>query len=346
MLVLAGAILFAVPGAAAFDPYVVEGVRVAVTADDAVMAKDKALSQAVEEAAGRVLRRVTAETDRAALPVLREAAAQRLLDRLAIQSERVGPDSYAAEIKVVFSPLAVRGYLSRHGARAVDDPAPPVLIVPVLIDSGIPMWWGDASEWAAALARARFEDGLTPVRFPVNSASDRAERPDRILNADRVTLGALRVRYRTQGVVAVSAARIPGRDRVELRVVGEDAAGPVDLRDNVAAGGLDAAAEKVRDLLSERWKAALRGAASQTEASVKALSVRVLLHDGEAEWVAIRRRLEESGLLHGMAVEAEAPNSVSVLIWHGGSATDLAGRLARHRLDLFQAGGSWLLQSY
>jgi hypothetical protein len=346
---LTGAMMAFLPAASAqaqFDPYVVDRLAVSAEAGDAVAAKDEALAEAVSEAFGRILDRVTVAAERRGLPPVGPATSDQFLDRLSIHSERVGPQSYAAEVSVVFSKLAIRGFLAQHGVRAVDEPAPPVLLIPVLVEDGIPLWWDAAEGWAKALANIRFEDGLTPVNLPGNTPADRTERMDRILSADRVTLGNFRVRYRTHGVVTVVAEPTRGRDRVRLRLIGEDAAGPLDLEAMVAAGGLPAAGERVRAILSERWKDAMRGVTGAQLAEARALAVRVLLHGGEAEWTDIRRRLEASGLLQGIAVESTSPNSVSVLVWHDGQPADLADRLTRHRLDLFEAGGAWLLQSY
>lgn len=344
--VVAAWMAFAPGDAAAFDPYVVDPLVVSVLADDAAAAKEEAFAQALDQGLERVLRRVASSADRARLPAPTPAIAERLLDRIQIRSERVGQTGYRATFTAAFAPLAVRGFLARHGARAVDTPAPQILLIPVHVDDGIPIWWEGAEAWAAALSGIAFEDGLTPARLPSNTRSDLASSTARILAADHATLASFRLRYRTQGVVAALAETVPGRDRVLLTLIGEDAAGPIDRHFEVASGGLPAAAARLAEVLSDRWKSAIAGTPQHLAPERPALAVRVVLHDGERQWSEIQRRLEESGQVLGVSVEHGGSASLNVLIWHVGEPDRLAVRLAAYGLDLFPAGGAWVLQSY
>jgi hypothetical protein len=336
----------AIPDANAFDPYIVDRLAISADADSAVAAKDEALSKAVSEGLSRVLKRITRAVDRTALPAPGQTMAERLLDRLSIESERVGPTSYAAEFRVAFSPVAVRGFLRRHGAAVIDRPAPPILIIPVHEHDGIPLWWEAAEEWAEALRAVAFEDGLTPARLPDNTPADRRASRERLSAAERVTLGDFRVRHGVQGVVVALARTVPGRDRVTLSLTGEDATGRIEITEELTSGGLSAAAQGLADTLSERWKATVGVAPAEQGSELSAFSVRILLHDGEREWARIQRRLTASGVISGLAVEHSNSRGIDVTIWHGGGREELAERLYRHGFDLFEAGGIWLLQSY
>ncbi len=328
-----------------FDPYVVRGHVVSAQAEDGVKAKEAAISRAMREAMERVLARVTTSADRARLPAPDARGAEALVDRHSVQWETIAPTSYRAAVDVVFSQVAVRGYLTRRGMKAVDIPAPRILVIPVQVESGIPLWWEAAADWRAALERPRFEDGLTPVAFPANSRGDRDEQPARILAADRVTLDTFRVRYQAHSVVVALAETYPGRDRVTVTLTGEDAAGLFEESFDVAGGGLDAAAEAVAERLSDRWKSALSGVSPDGREGGQ-MAVHVVLNGGEAAWEDIRRRLDASGAISGVAVELMSAMSGNVVIWHAQPADELVARLAAHDLDLFRAGGSWLLQAY
>ena len=50
--------------------------------------------------------------------------------------------------------------------------------------------------------------------------------------------------------------------------------------------------------------------------------------------------------MNGLAVESMGSSDASIVIWFSGDLSDLPTRLAREELDLFEAGGSWLLQTY
>ncbi len=62
--------------------------------------------------------------------------------------EQVGTTGYSATYKIVFSPMLVRGFLAKRGLAVVDQPAPTVLLIPVLVDAGAERWWDEATEWA------------------------------------------------------------------------------------------------------------------------------------------------------------------------------------------------------
>ena len=331
--------------AEALDPFTIEGLEIRIEAEDAVKAKEEALSRATQEGFAKVLNRVTASEAREGLTGISARQAENLLDRLSIDSETVGPSTYRARFTVAFSPMAVRGYLAARNVSVFDEPAPPVLMIPVLVEDGIPLWWDAAEPWVSALDNVRFEEGLTPVRLAEGNRADRAESRERILRGDRLTLQDFRLRHGTHGAVVVKARRAPGRERTELSVVGRDAAGPVDLTETLH-GTLDKAADQVAALLSERWKTGVGEDRPPVPAERPPLAVRVLLHDGAEEWAGLRRRLEESGALDAVAVESIDQRSANILVWHAGDARDLAAALERHRLDLFEAAGTWLLQSY
>ena len=355
--------------AAAFDPYIVKDLDISIEADSAVEAKDEALSRAAAEGLELVLRRITRQADRARLPAPAANIAEPLLDRLAIVSERVGTITYSGRFRADFSRPAIRALLSRHGVPAIDQAAPEILIIPVIETSGQSLWWADAAPWADALAATRFEDGLTPARLPTNSRSDLAADRDGAMTGDPATLGDFRLRYGTHAALVAVVRFDPDDAPFALRLVGEDAAGFIDKEEAIGSADLAAAARRVADMLSGRWKAVLAGdrvsarppiapsgagpaaATARTETAAAGspgshLDVRVLLHGGDREWRDIQRRLAASRAVTVVAARPAGPRAVELTLRHDGDPRRLADALAAHGLDLFEAGGRWLLQSY
>ncbi len=326
-----------------FDPYLVADIRVSAIAGDAVAAKRKALDEALVLSAGKVLRRVAANGDP---PGISAETAEHLLSSYENSAEQVGTTGYSATFAMTYSPMLVRGFLARHGIGVVDQPAPAVLLIPVVVTDGAEHWWEEAREWSTALAAIDMEDRLTPVRLPVNTAQDMAARHDRLIEGDYLTLGEFRVRYRAHSAVIARLDRTSGGEGMLLGLSGEDAAGPIDLTVEVPKGGLEAAARTVADILAERWKSVAMGKGTIGLALGNSLPVRVLLAGGPEDWEALKRRLETSGAVNGLAVEGMTGSEANVVIWFTGSIEALPARLSGAGVDLFEAGGAWLMQAY
>lgn len=326
-----------------FDPYVVEDIEVSAVAADAVLAKKQALDQALTESANRVMRRVVAEGPP---PDLTPEQAEGLLASLENSAESVGPTGYAATMTITYSPMLVRGFLAKRGVAVVDEPAPPVLLIPVVVEEGVQRWWDEAADWTVALAGLDMADRLTPIRVAGGTAQDRAARRELLLAGDHILLGEFRVRYRVHSAVIVRLDRVPGEEGMLVSLAGEDGAGFVDLTLEVPAGGMPAAAEQVADALSQRWRGVAAGKGNVGVAFGNSLPVRALLNGGPADWDLIRGRLEKSTAITGLSVEAIGGSQANIVIWFAGDPTDLPARLAAAGLDLFEAGGAWLLQPY
>lgn len=326
-----------------FNPYVVAGIEVSAIAGDAVEAKKQAIDRALVNSSRTVLRRIVASGKP---PDLTADEADRLLSSIENSTESVGPTGYAATVTVTYSPMLVRGFLARRGIAVVDEPAPPVLLIPVVVEDGVERWWDEAADWRAALAGLDMEDRLTPIRLPNGTTQDKAARRDLLVAGDYLLLGEFRIRYNTHSALIARLDRTSDGEGMLIGLSGEDAAGPVDLTLEVAGGGMDAAAKLVADALSARWRRVAAGRGDVGVAFGNSLPVRALLSGGPGDWDEIRRRLERSDAITGLSVEAVGGSEANVVIWFSGSPADLPTRLAKSGIDLFEAGGAWLLQPY
>lgn len=326
-----------------FNPYEVRDIAISAVAEDAVSAKKIAMDEALTDSVRRVFRRVAVEPGN--LDIGADAALG-LVATIENSAEQFGPTGYAATVTVTYSPILVRGFLAKRGVGVVDTAAEPVLLIPIVRDDGEEKWWEEASDWAAALSAQPMDDGLTPVRLPRNTPEDKGARRDLLKSADFVALGEFRIRYRTHSAVLVRLDRSADSEAMLVTLLGADGAGPVNATVEVAGGGMDAAASAVATLLSDRWKKVAGAAGPVQMAGGSSLPVRVLLSGGEGQWEVLKQRLEASGVVDGLAVEAMDDTSGNVVIWYAGRLDALPGRLARSGLDLFEAGGTWLLQPY
>ncbi|MEJ8573349.1 DUF2066 domain-containing protein [Microbaculum marinum] len=329
--------------AEAFDPYEVRGIVVSAVAEDAVAAKKLAMDEALSTAARRIFDRV------AVAPAdieIGAADAATLLSSLENSSERFGPGGYSATVTVRFDPLLARGYLADRGIAVVDRVAPPILLIPLVVEGGEIRIWDDAAAWARTLGAVYKETGLTPVRIANGTSADRAARLDRLMEADPITLGEFRIRYRTRFAAIARLDRDAEGEPMLLSLVGTDAAGPVNATVELRDGTLENAASAAAGLLSSRWKEVAGGGGTIGPVSGRGLPVRVLLPGGPAGWEPLKLRLEGSGVIDALSVARLDDTGADVEIWYAGRLDELPGRLAAAGLDLFEAGGTWLLQAY
>ncbi|MGE0232987.1 MAG: DUF2066 domain-containing protein [Flavobacteriaceae bacterium] len=250
VLLVLGLVVAAAPAAA--DPFVVREMPITRQGASAAEARDKALADAPVEALNLMLARLLPRRQIAQLAV-RPDTARAAMDRIAVMSETAVGLSYSARLTVTFSRSRVTRMLAARGIVPVAGAAPPVLVIPVLVEGDVPRLWADALEWREALAANLPADAIAPVILPDNGYGDRAEPVRHVLSGDHMTMEMFRLRYRTQGVVLAVAEPVTGRDKILLRLSGVDAVGEFDTRMEIA-GTLNDAALTALDTFSERWK--------------------------------------------------------------------------------------------
>lgn len=332
---------FDVPGE--FDPYEVRDIAISAVAENAVVAKEEAMGEALTTSARRVLKRVAVSSGGIEVDA---KVAESLLSMFENSTEQFGPGGYSATVTVRYSPLLVRGYLAKRGIGVVDQAAPPVLLIPMIVEDDTQLWWEEAVDWGEALAAYDMEDGLTPVVVARGTGQDKTARHDRLMEADFITLGEFRIRHRTHAAAVVRLDRTTAGEGMLVTVLGSDAAGQVNATVEVTEGTLEGAAAAVAEILSDRWKKVAGGADATQYAAGSSLPVRVLLPGGPGDWELLKRRLEKSGVVDGLAVEGMSGTAGNVVIWYAGRLDELPARLARSGIDLFEAGGAWLIQAY
>ncbi|MEO1199851.1 MAG: DUF2066 domain-containing protein [Pseudomonadota bacterium] len=331
--------MFASPPTVARDAYT---ARVEVVLDDVdpIHAHELAYQEALGLGLERVMRRVASISAlESVMPPAREIIETMLIGVEAV-SQRTVLGRHEAVFNVRFAPDAVRDWLGQQGIATVEGAAPPVLVVPVLIEDRTPLFLDDASDWRATLLGAGFEDALVSMLAPKGTREDRRMRFDDLRRGDRLALDILRLRYRAAGAVVVEAELLPGRDAVLLSLIGEDAAGPISETLTVFEGGLSAAGEAVWHRLDARWKEAgprRTALVRMAEDFVRFLPVQIA--DGvDMAWLT--ERLARSTAITSVGPLPEASGE-GLLLWHTGDTDLLKRRLAVLGLVLEERDGLW-----
>ena len=325
-------------------------VTLSAEAENGVLAKADVMRAAPSRALERVMRRVISRGAWQDLPEVDPETIEKMVEVIEVRAEVPRPNSYRATLNIRFHPPAIEQLLAGNALRFVDRPAPPILILPILVEDGVPLVFDDAGIWRQALEDGRPDDVLVSALFPKDSHQDREARVSLLRAADGVTLDFFRIRYRTIGTVVVEAERVSGRDAITVSILGRDAAGSARVVETVARGGLAAAAEAVWFALDDRWK---ENAGRGPGVIVSSAGMPQDLVANAEAWAEAWGDVDGSALLADKLRRATAVRAFSfvggqsskVRLWFDGDPDLLVERLAAQGVRLVERPGGWALSA-
>jgi hypothetical protein len=330
--------------AAAESVFTVGNYPVEARADNAVAAKDRALSEGQEAALRSLLRRLTPVT---AFPRLRQLANLRagdLLEGVKVRAERNSATDYIANLDFSFQSKAVRDLLRREGIPFTDEQAPPVTVVPVWIAGGAAKT--DAA-WTAVWNGLDLEHALTPGKLQPLKSEVTADSVKALIAGDGGALRGLARAYQSELVLLAAAAPDPGTGRLTVTLTGRDAVGAFTLKRafrldrNDPAYTSELAAVVLLGILEGRWKA-VRVAGPGTAAAGSDLLIAVEFR-GMAEWQEISRKLSAIPGVEELEVAGLSARGARVTLRYAEGAERLAQSLSQQGLGLRNVAGKWVL---
>ena len=337
-------VLWLVLGAAArADPFHVAGIPVDAAAEDAVIARERAIAQGQRDGLITLLRRLSTATIPASVA---DVDLDRFVVSHEIAEEQVGATRYVARINVTYDRAAVERLLRDAGLPHVILPSGPVLVVPALRTAGGYDLWRDANPWRATWLTAPPVGELLEIGVPLGDIVDLTT-----FGADDLAAGhaeALQQLARRYGAVAAYVVLVTLDDGPRT------AAGSVplvvlapDLRTQLAAETLVAADELALERAAERAVAVIEAAWKRDNMvradQLGALVVEVPLED-LAGWIHIRERLEGVPWIRRLRIDELGRRRAVLTIEHIGEFVRLERALAEAGLGLSQENGAWRLR--
>jgi len=152
--------------------YVVAGVPVDATAQDAVAAREAARAQGQKIAFRRLLERLTAKADWGRLPSPSAEEIAGLVQDFEVANERNSGVRYLGSYTFRFSPTGVRRILRAANIPITELASKPVVLVPVLKIGGSAVLWDDPNPWRQAWASTPGNGGLVPWIVPTGDLND------------------------------------------------------------------------------------------------------------------------------------------------------------------------------
>ena len=367
MLVLAAPVLAAPGGPGA---YKIGGVVVDVVAGNPIDARANAYREAQRRAWPLLWARLTGGVPSAA-PKLADGAIEGMVAGVEIEAEHFSLTRYIGRLAIVFDRDRASGWLG----GAFGGAAPPMLLLPVMIDGGTRTVYQTKTPWLAAWLRFRDAASALDYVIPAASAGDnvvltayQSHRSDRTLwrnilsrfkAADVVTAEAWLSRSYPGGPVTALVIARHGPDAIEL--------GRASLRAANSAGVdamLDEAVRQVDAIYVRALQAGLLqtekgltvelapligtapfiGAPTSAAAASGGVEANVVTADARS-WAVIEAAIRGTPTVTGVGLLSLSLGGTSrIVIRHSDSAEMLAYQLDQHGLRLAPDGAGILLR--
>jgi Uncharacterized protein conserved in bacteria (DUF2066) len=335
-------------GEAGDKVYTVANYPVEAAAENAVVAKRKALADGQEAAFRSLLKRLMPVMAYPRAKQFASVKAVELIEGVKVRAERNSATEYSAVYDFYFRPKSVRDLLRREGIPFIDDQAPPVTLVP-LWQSAERSTSGSLAAWFNTWKGLDLENSLTPIKIePLKGEVQ----PATIAGAVGGDAGAMRTlagQYKTELALLAVAEHDQKSGRLMVTLAGRDAVGAFILtrQYRVDAGdpgyARELAAIVALRTLEGRWKS-LHTRVETTKSGPGDTDLLISVEfRGMAEWQSISRKLSATQGVEELDVAGLSARSARVTLRYAGGAERLAQELAEQGLTLRSVGGNWHL---
>lgn len=358
---LLGAVLFLVisPVQAAEDVFTVSGVKVDVTAENAVAAREKAFSEAQIAAFKALAFRILGDEAAKTYVVPPVAEISTMIQDFEITDERLSAVEYIGTYTFRFDGNSVRRQFNMEH-MANNAATRPVLVLPFYQMGSRISLWQDTNPNLSAWSRSNAQGGLVPIRVPLGDIRDIADvGDDQALTYRRDGLYQILERYgASEAIILIAvpgpadAADVPtdistmiyrtDRDRPEY--VQTIKTNP-DVN-STAAQLYDKAVREVRAALQRDWKSEGAGAYAYTAttqpnadgtmsdaATGNIMTVRAQFSTMQ-QWIETRQAIRRVPGLIGMKVRSVTPREAVVELEYAGDELGMKSALTQQELVL------------
>ena len=331
--------------------YTVSKINVSAEANNAVEAKEKALSEAQKIALRELFKRMTGRNVHARLPVLEGEMVERMVEGFAVRRESNSNTRYIATLDFTFEPNSVRDILNRFGLPYADQQAPQSLLIPVMIEGGAERAGSD-NPWFEAFASLDTEHALAPVKIAPARANMVAALGGDLSASSRSLFETLSYQYRADNLILAIADVNPPATELRFRLIGQDAVGRFALERKFKIFDRDidytariAAAIGLK-VIEGRWKVTRLASQGALEGPADLETVAMTAQfAGLKAWQGMRQRLLQVPGLQALDIKGINARGASLTVDFPGGAERLALAARSQGLSLEQQGSQWVLSA-
>lgn len=353
LFVLFGAFLLAAAGngwAAVGDVFVVDSLKVDVTAASTAEARDKALAIGERQAFRQLLERLTMRRDQGRLPAFSAAEIAAFVLDFEVAEEKASAVRYLATLNYRFKADAVRRLLIDREIPFAETTSKPVLVLPVYQAAGSLLLWDDPNPWREAWIRRPGKSSLVPTILPGGDLPDIATiGPEQAVAGDDQRLSAIAARYDAGDAIVAHATMNMDRGRPDLEVY-VTRYGTAQQEETVVKSFtsgdqeslellLARAADELTSQMEDNWK---RDNLLQFgQQAVVAVKIRI---GGLGDWLDIRNRLAGVAVIRKSDLVLLSLDEVRVNLHYIGDPAQLALALEQADLVINREGDGWVLE--
>ncbi|MBS0250127.1 MAG: DUF2066 domain-containing protein [Proteobacteria bacterium] len=344
-------------------PYTVGNYPVEATAANAVAAKEQAMSDGQRAAFRSLLKRLVPVTAYKQLDRLRDVKAGDLISGISVRSERNSSTTYYAGLDFSFQPDGVRSLLTQQGIPFVDQQAPPLTVVTVLLQGTPPAASNDRGLWRRAWSSLDLTHTITPIVIKDLKPSVQTDTVTALMAGQDSALQKLKAEYGEGLVVLAIAEPDIAAKRLNVTIAGSDAVGGLLLKRvyRINDGDLDYASQLAAvislGILEGRWKAVKAGVldtaatppsnmpvwAAATTGNGQDVSLTVVFANSD-QWDEMRGQLLNTPGVDALNIGSVNDRSADVSLKYPGGAVSLANALGARGLSLANTSSGWVLR--
>lgn len=317
--------------------FTIEDVKVDVSAENALKAREKAFEEAQVLAFEELSKRMLSETELQAFQPPPVNSISMLIQDYEVSDEKLASTRYSGTYKFRFQDRAVKRFFGGQGTQYTDVAASkPVLILPFLETSTGTVLWSHQNLWMKAWASAPgLVGGLVPLILPLGDLSDVSDiGDDEALTYNKRNLDKMVDRYNA-GEAVIAIARPEGTglgiqlyrtDRTRPEYVHQilERALPNQTQDQLYAR----AVQSVKDTLRKDWKQKTVVDTRQ-QGTIQARAKFASLQ----EWSQLQKALSQVYGITSTELKALSPREAYIEITYEGNLERLS--LALQQADLY-----------
>tara|TARA_Y100001934_G_scaffold98952_1_gene121797 strand:- start:176 stop:1303 length:1128 start_codon:yes stop_codon:yes gene_type:complete len=320
----------------------VKGVPVDITAEDAALARSRALHSGQEKAFQRLLRSLTLLRDVDRLPKQGSLDVTTFVSDFSVSKEKTSSVRYLAQLNVQFKAKPVRDLLLRLRIPFAETISKPILIIPILQSAHGSQLWEETNMWRKVLGNKSGRSGLVEISLPHGNEKDISTlNVQDALGANVESLSDLADRYNA-GDTIVSFARFGnsfnfGKRRLEISNVRystfqEPVPNLITLMIKPSESEWDAmvrGANAVVKHIEEDWK--LRNLLENDGEGVESFTIPV---SALKDWLDVKRQLNRVSVVRRVEIVLFSLDEVRVNLHYVGDSEQLGTALRQADLTI------------
>ncbi|MGH1397971.1 MAG: DUF2066 domain-containing protein [Alphaproteobacteria bacterium] len=338
----------------AIDPiFTIEDVQVDVTAQNAILAREKAFEEAQVKAFETLATRMLPEGELAVFELPAPLAISPMIQDFELLNEKLSAVRYVGAYTFRFNDKAVRNFFAKKETTISTVSSRPLLILPYLQRGTANTIWSPYNDWMLAWKRMGQGSDAVPIRLPIGDLEDvkdvednkalrlSPENLDNMLNRYGLTEAVIAIAHPDDALHNITNQNAVAKGELSVEIYRTDRGAPELVQQiSVIANGVqsktqlyDAAVLRVKSALKQDWKARtlVKATAPQNR-----LSVRIPI-GGLPDWMSMQKTLRKVQGIEDITVNALTTNEVNADLVFQGDSRRIVTALRQNGLILEQA---------